>query len=133
MLNTSKLGFLMDQGLDVSLQDGKLKVTGISAWGADVQASIRVFIQENKGTLISELRLQEIVRLFDANDRTIAEYKQLSIEGEKLCRELSPESIKALFREVGEDCTYNNKTEQKHSQKGVGTNECERQTSRKTN
>ncbi len=53
----------------------------------------------------TEKRLYEIVQIFNANNRTLAEYKHLAIEGDKICRQLSPETVEAIFSEVAGPAT----------------------------
>lgn len=52
-----------------------------------------------------EQRLREIVQAFEANDRSVDEYKRLGIEGDKLCRSLPAAIVERIFTEVGGPAT----------------------------
>jgi hypothetical protein len=41
-------------------------------------------------------RLREIVRAFNSNDRSVAEYQELAQEGDKLCRQLPPATVELI-------------------------------------
>ena len=46
-----------------------------------------------------ETRLREIVQMFNANDRTVDEYKRLAAEGNKLIRQVPGEVVAKIFNE----------------------------------
>jgi len=52
-----------------------------------------------------ETRLREILRIFNANDRTVDEYKRLADEGETICQQLPAETVEWIFTEVAGPAT----------------------------